>query len=166
MDEEKEAKVLQHSHPVTRDITSGNTVSTIKLDVENSLIEVVDTIAEQDQWQALGLALKLDPSVPLLIAIAYNSHHFHTECTRDHLLDIALLDFDWRQVGRCLLESEQNTTDIGCVQPDEPNRRETVLMMWQSQKGSSATYIVLATIFEKLGYGNIAEKMKEMEGKK
>ena len=31
---------------------------------ENSLIEVVDTMAElKDQWQALGLALKLDPSV-------------------------------------------------------------------------------------------------------
>eukprot|EP00731_Ephydatia_muelleri_P005735 Em0002g1911a len=64
MDEEEEAKVLQQSHPVTRDITRGNTVSTIKLDVENSLIEVVDTIAKlKDQWQALGLALKLDPSV-------------------------------------------------------------------------------------------------------
>ena len=33
-------------------------------DAENSLIEVVDTVAElKDQWQALGLALKLDPSV-------------------------------------------------------------------------------------------------------
>ena len=31
---------------------------------ENSLLEVVDTIADlKDQWQALGLALKLDPSV-------------------------------------------------------------------------------------------------------
>ena len=31
---------------------------------EQSLLEVVDTISElKDQWQALGLALKLDPSV-------------------------------------------------------------------------------------------------------
>ena len=31
---------------------------------EDSLLEVVDTISElKDQWQALGLALKLDPSV-------------------------------------------------------------------------------------------------------
>ena len=31
---------------------------------DNSLLEVVDTIADlKDQWKALGLALKLDPSV-------------------------------------------------------------------------------------------------------
>ena len=31
---------------------------------QSSLLEVVDTITElKDQWQALGLALKLDPSV-------------------------------------------------------------------------------------------------------
>ena len=81
-------------------------------------------------------------------------------------MDIALLDFDWRRVGRRLLESDQNITDIGRDEPDEQNRREKVLMMWQSQKGSSATYRVLAEIFEKLQYGDIAEKVKEMEGKK
>ena len=81
-------------------------------------------------------------------------------------MDIALLDFDWRRVGRRLLESEQNITDIRINEPDEQNRREKVLIMWQSQKGSSATYRVLAEKFEKLKYGNIAEKVKEMESNK
>ena len=70
------------------------------------------------------------------------------------------------RVGRRLLKSTQSITDIGRYQPDEPNRRETVLMMWQSQMGSSATYRLLAETFEKLGYGKIAEKVKEMEGQK
>ena len=69
------------------------------------------------------------------------------------------------RVGRRLLKSTQSITDIGRDQPDEPNRRETVLMMWQSQKGSSATYRLLAETFEKLGYRKIAEKVKEMEEK-
>ena len=81
-------------------------------------------------------------------------------------MDIALLDFDWKPVGRRLLESEQNITDILHDEPNEQNRREKMLMMWQSQKGSSATYRLLAETFEKLGYGKIAEKVKEMEGQK
>ena len=81
-------------------------------------------------------------------------------------MDIALYDFDWKPVGRRLLESEQNITDILRDEPNEQNRREKMLMMWQSQKGSSATYRVLAEAFQKLRYGNIAEKVKEMEGQK
>eukprot|EP00731_Ephydatia_muelleri_P007182 Em0003g1430a len=63
LDMEKEAKALQQSHPVPRHSNSaGNTVSTALLG-EHSLLDVVDTISElKDQWQALGLALKLDPS--------------------------------------------------------------------------------------------------------
>ena len=81
-------------------------------------------------------------------------------------MDIASFSFDWRRVGRRLLGSPQNITDIDHDQPDEPNRRETMLMVWKSQKGSSATYRVLAETFEKLQYGLIAEKVKEMERKK
>ena len=91
---------------------------------------------------------------------------FLTECTSGHLLKIASFSFDWRRVGRRLLASQQNITDICRDEPDEQNRREAMLMMWQSQKGSSATYSVLAETFETLGYGEIAEKVKEMEGKK
>ena len=85
-----------------------------------------------------------------------------TECTRDHLLNIASFRFDWRRVGRHLLECEQNITDIHRDEPDEQNRREKVLMVWQSQKGSLATYAVLAETFQKLKCGNITEKVKEM----
>ncbi|KAL5505377.1 hypothetical protein EMCRGX_G006799 [Ephydatia muelleri] len=80
------------------------------------------------------------------------------ECTSGHLLKIALFNFDWRRVGRRLLASQQNITDICREEPDEPNRREAVLMKWQSQKGSSATYSVLAEAFKTIGYGDIAEK--------
>ena len=81
-------------------------------------------------------------------------------------MDIALLDFDWKPVGRRLLESEQNITDILHDEPNEQNRREKMLMMWQSQKGSLATYRALAETFEKLRYSNIVQVVKEMEGKK
>ena len=81
-------------------------------------------------------------------------------------MKIALLNYDWRRVGRHLLESEQNITDIFRDEPDEPNRRQKVLMVWKSQKGSSATYRVLAETLEELQYGDIAEKVKKMEGKK
>ena len=78
-------------------------------------------------------------------------------------MDIAFLDYDWKRVGRHLLESEQNIIDIFRDEPDEPNRRQKVLIVWKSQKGSSATYRVLAETFEKLQYGLIAEKVKKME---
>ena len=78
----------------------------------------------------------------------------------------SLFDFDWKLVGRRLLVSEQIITDIGRDEPNESNRRDTVLMMWQRQKGSSATYRVLAETFEQLQYCHIAKKVKEMEGKK
>ena len=77
-----------------------------------------------------------------------------------------MCDFDWKPVGRRLLESEQIITDIHREEPNEQNRREKMLMMWQSQKGSSATYSVLAEAFEKLRNSKIAEMVKEMEGKK
>ena len=77
-----------------------------------------------------------------------------------------MCDFDWKRVGRRLLESEQNITDICRDESDEPNRRDKMLMMWQSQKGSSATYSVLAETFEKLGYSKIVQRLKEMEEKK
>ena len=98
--------------------------------------------------------------------LVHQSLFFHTECTKDHLLKIALFDFDWMKVGRRLLVSEQNITDIGRDEPNESNRRDAVLMMWQRQKGSSATYRVLAETFEQLQYCEIAKKVKEMEGKK
>eukprot|EP00731_Ephydatia_muelleri_P005748 Em0002g1924a len=88
------------------------------------------------------------------------------ECTSGHFLKIASFSFDWRRVGRRLLASQQNITDIHRDEPDEPNRREAMLMMWQSQKGSLASYSVLAETFETLGYGEIAEKVKEMERQK
>ena len=98
--------------------------------------------------------------------LSHYCHHFLTECTSGHLLKIASFGFDWRRVGRRLLASRQNITDIYRDEPDEANRREAMLMMWQSQKGSSATYSVLAETFETLQYGEIAEKVKEMEGQK
>ncbi|KAL5505335.1 hypothetical protein EMCRGX_G006750 [Ephydatia muelleri] len=58
-----------------------------------------------------------------------------SECSMDHLLDIALLAFDWKSVGRRLLNSEQNIEDISRNEPSEENRREKMLMMWRAQKG-------------------------------
>ena len=75
-----------------------------------------------------------------------------------------MLDFDWRRVGRRLLDSEQNITDIGRDQPDEQNRRETMLMLWHSQRGKAATYRVLADKFRQLKYGHIAEQVEKMVG--
>ena len=74
------------------------------------------------------------------------------------------MDFDWRRVGQRLLDSDRNIIDIGRDQPDEPNRRETMLMMWRSQKGSAATYRVLADTFKLLQYGRVAEKVEKMVG--
>ena len=89
-----------------------------------------------------------------------------TECTRDDILDIALCNFDWKTVGRRLLESEKNITDILIDEQSEQNKKEAVLIMWQRQKGSSATYRVLAETFQKLNYGNTEEKVKEMWSKR
>ena len=85
-----------------------------------------------------------------------------TECSKDHLLDIALLAFDWKRVGRRLLDSEQNIEDIGRNEPSEENRREKMLMVWREQKGSAATYRVLIQAFDKIGNGRLVEKVTEM----
>ena len=131
--------------------------------------QVIGVLRVQREYQVMGvLRVQVMVPCPNRTVIHHNTRHFNppTECTREHLLKIALLDFDWRRVGRRLLQSEQYITDIHRDQPDEPNRREKMLMIWQSQKGSSATYRVLASTFQTLQYGAIAEKVKEMEGKK
>eukprot|EP00731_Ephydatia_muelleri_P005504 Em0002g1680a len=85
-----------------------------------------------------------------------------SECSMDHLLDIALLAFDWKSVGRRLLNSEQNIEDISRNEPSEENRREKMLMMWRAQKGSAATYRVLIQVFEKIGNGRLAQVVTKM----
>ncbi|KAL5469233.1 hypothetical protein EMCRGX_G030458 [Ephydatia muelleri] len=85
-----------------------------------------------------------------------------TACTRKHLLEIALWDFDWRCVGRRLLDSDQAITDIDNDKPNEQNKRDEILISWHHKKGSKATYSVLMETFEVLKYGELAEKVKQL----
>ena len=77
-------------------------------------------------------------------------------------MDIALLAFDWKRVGRRLLDLEQNIEDISRNEPSEENRREKMLMMWREQKGSAATYRVLIQAFEKIGNRSLVENVTKM----
>ena len=83
-------------------------------------------------------------------------------CTKKHLLDIALWEFDWRCVGRRLLDSDQAITDIDNDKPNEQNKRDEILISWHHKKGSKATYSVLMETFEVLKYGELAEKVKQL----
>ena len=71
------------------------------------------------------------------------------------------MEFDWKLVGRRLLDSDQLITDIDRDEKNEQNKREGMLMLWQSRKGSMATYKVLVEIFQKLNYNRLAEDLSK-----
>eukprot|EP00731_Ephydatia_muelleri_P004315 Em0002g491a len=109
----------------------GNSVSTVKLD-DNSLLEVVDTIADlKDQWKALGLALKLDPSVVKAVSGSTPKDCLHkvVELWLRHDKVIP----SWQELVDCLLHRlwGDNSSIIKKIMMEHPRN---VPMSWKDQK--------------------------------
>ena len=91
------------------------------------------------------------------------------QCSRDLILEIAQLSFDWRSVGSHLIGA-QHVSDIDREEHDEKNRsgRMRMLSTWLQQEGSKATYRHLVEALKKLENKVAVEEVTRlvMEGKR
>ena len=85
-----------------------------------------------------------------------------TTCSDECLLKIALLQFDWKVLGRRLLNSVQNVEDIDREEKEEQHKREKMLLKWKEQKGSGATYRKLTDTLMELGNKHTAESIEQL----
>ena len=83
-------------------------------------------------------------------------------CSEKCLLKIALLQFDWKSLGRLLLNTEQDIKDIDHEEKEEQHKREKVLLKWKEQKGSSATYQKLFDTVKEIGNKDTAERVEQL----
>ena len=79
-------------------------------------------------------------------------------CTKDVLLKIAQLGFDWKLLGRRLI-GEQGVRDIKRDEDDEQNRREKLLLTWLQQKGSKSTYSRLVEVLREIKDNETADNL-------
>ena len=84
------------------------------------------------------------------------------KCSERCLLTIALLQFDWKSLGRRLLNTEQDVKDIDHEEKEEQHKRDKVLLKWQEQQGSSATYQKLTDTLKEVGNKDTAERVEQL----
>ena len=82
-------------------------------------------------------------------------------CSEEHLLQIATLNYDWRMVGRRLIE-HKTITDIDREEHIEQNKRDKMLMQWVNKKGNAATYRVLIEVLQRTGNVQAAEAVQKL----
>eukprot|EP00731_Ephydatia_muelleri_P023388 Em0015g971a len=83
-------------------------------------------------------------------------------CSERCLLKIALLQFDWKSLGRRLLNTEQDVKDIDREEKEEQHKREKVLLKWKEQQGSGATYQKLYDTLKEIGNKVTAERVEQL----
>eukprot|EP00731_Ephydatia_muelleri_P023074 Em0015g657a len=83
-------------------------------------------------------------------------------CSEKCLLKIALLQFDWKLLGRRLLNTEQDVKDIDHDEKEEQDKREKVLLKWNEQQGSGATYQKLIDTLKEVGNKDTAERVEQL----
>ena len=81
-------------------------------------------------------------------------------CSEKCLLNIALLQFDWKSLGLQLLNTEQDVKDIDHEEKEEQHKRAKVLSKWKEQQGSGATYQKLIDTLMKVGNKDTAERVE------
>ena len=90
-----------------------------------------------------------------------------TKGKRNIILKVSLLEFDWKSVGKRLLD-DQSIDDIDREEHNEQNKREKMLLKWLQQEGSRATYSCLMEVLEVLKLKDTAEAVTRLvmeEGK-
>ena len=70
-----------------------------------------------------------------------------------------------KTLGRLLLTSRQDVTDIDREEHGEQNKRNRMLSLWHQQQGSRATYRHLVEVIEELGNVKTAEDVKKLMNK-
>ena len=83
-----------------------------------------------------------------------------TVCSEKCLLKIASLQFDWKILGRRLLNTEQDVQDIDRDEKDEQHKRDKVLLKWKDQQ-PGATYRKLTDIFRELKNEKAANRVEQ-----
>eukprot|EP00731_Ephydatia_muelleri_P023408 Em0015g991a len=116
--------------------------------------------------------MKIELFLPCLVGVSTSELLGHVvpkskdpldeECSHQHLMDIALYEFDWKSIGRRLLACEQDIADIGRDEHKEQHRRERVLEVWHQQQGSGVSYRRLIDILKLLGNGATTERLQSL----
>ena len=83
------------------------------------------------------------------------------KCTPEHLYDIAVLNFDWKVVGKRLLNATY-VNDIDMEEGSEQRKRDRMVEKWLEIKGPRATYRAILTVFEKLSNRQAAEAVRNL----
>ena len=81
------------------------------------------------------------------------------ECSIDMIWQISSLDFDWKVVGRRLLNN-QWVENLDREEKGEQNKRELMLYHWQQQKHSKATYRCIVDVLKGLKYMKAADEVE------
>eukprot|EP00731_Ephydatia_muelleri_P028799 Em0020g443a len=84
-----------------------------------------------------------------------------TVCSKKCLLKIALLEFDWKILGRRLLNTEQDVKDIDRDEEEEQHKRDKVLLKWKEQQETGATYRKLTDTFRELKNEDTANRVEQ-----
>ena len=85
------------------------------------------------------------------------------ECSDEDIYTIAGYDFDWRRIGRRLLD-DQKVKDIDRERVcDEAEKREQMLLKWKSTKSHDATYQALAKVMRAINNNATADRIEQLE---
>ena len=84
-----------------------------------------------------------------------------SQCSKDHLYKIATFSFDWKTVGKRLIDS-QLIKDIDREEQSEQRKRDTMLEKWLEVKGSEATYRALIDVLNVLKNTQVAEEVQKL----
>ena len=95
------------------------------------------------------------------VTVIDHEHSMDTKCNRDIVLKIALLSFDWKSIGKRLLD-DQRVDDIDREEHGEQNKREKMLTTWLQRDGCKATYRRLVEILKELKLNKTAEAVFEL----
>ena len=87
-------------------------------------------------------------------------------CSKDHLLESSLLEFDSSKIGHQLQIILQNhywsIFHMYSVYEKEGTDQQRMLLKWRAQQGSGATYLKLYKAFISCGYNDAADKVQQM----
>ena len=86
------------------------------------------------------------------------------ECSEEDIFTIAGYNFDWKRVGRRLL-NDQKVRDIDNEGGSEEEKRETMLLDWKSTKSRDATYQALVNVLRAIENNATADRVEELKKK-
>lgn len=100
-----------------------------------------------------GVKIKV---VDLQMRFNLSPEHLKRECTREHLLEVALLIGDWELLAAHLGLQEKHIEDIKRKNVSEEVKRKNALLKWKATNAYNATYEKLLEALLKIDDAEVA----------